>query len=152
MKCLCDNIPRSNKEGDIVDIYLTKDDGTRYKEGRFILAEFISENLEPFPIAEQCKGCGKQVNVTREKWAVYSADDPFIRNTRLVRNVDKFHSYGIFTINTYNESEDYQLVKEYCVDYLENDPYLCLQLRKEVFGKGNKTQLYKDFLLYKEQK
>lgn len=149
MQCICDKIPRQNNTGDIVNIYITKTDGTRYLEGEVILSEFISENTEAYPLIEECRGCGKQINITREKWAVYRTDDPFIKNVRLVRNVDKFHSYGTITINTYNESEDYELVREYCVDYLENDPYLCTQLKKEVFGKGVKTQLYKDFLVFK---
>ena len=145
MQCICDKIPRQNNMGDIVNIYITKTDGTRYLEGEVILSEFISEGTEAFPLIEECRGCGKQINVVREKWAVYRTDDPFIKN-------DKFHSYGTITINTYNELEDYELVREYCVDYLDNDPYLCVQLRKEVLGKGAKTQLYKDFLTFKNRK
>lgn len=149
-KCHHCHLPIKLKVGQTVRNYITREDGTYKCEGNMKLVEFISELPEILPFKEFCEFCRRQVNMTKEKWRVTIIDDPFLKNTYLVRNIYKFHSYGTFTVNTYNDSEDYDLVKVYCVDYLGNDPYLCAKLKREVLSNDPRTQLYKQFLEFKD--
>jgi len=141
-------IKESLNVGDIVDIYITKDDGESYREGQGELIRFISSQEHIYPITNKCE---RQVNVVKEKWEIRRTDDPFLKDTTFIRNIEKFHSEGDIPISSEfsYDSEDFQLIKEYCVDYLDNDPEFCHKLKQEFIGKQKKTDLYKNFLKYK---
>ena len=149
MRCrICSLIPRNLKIGDEVDIYLAQDSGVHKFEGKGILRKFISTNDEPFPLHERCKGCKKQINVIKDKWIIERVDDKFLKGKEFTRNIIKFHSHGTIPINSYNEFDIYPIFKEYCTDLLENDPYLCEKLRKEIFERKDKTELFLNFKQY----
>lgn len=133
--------------GDIVDIYITKDDGEYYREGQGELVRFISAQDYIYPITSKCE---RQINVVKEKWEVKRVDDPFLKDTTFIRNIERYHSEGDIPITGY-DNEDYQLLKEYCVDYLDNDPENCHKLKQEILGKQQKTELYHKFINYKNE-
>ena len=134
--------------GDIVPVWLRNDFGEEYIEFFGRLVRHITSDTEPYPFISKCKKCKRQVNAITEKWQVARIDDRFIENVSFVRNIRKFHSYGVFSINTYSDSAEALLFNEYCVDFLENDPVLCAKLKREIQNKDKGTELLKNFHKY----
>lgn len=151
--CGADSIPAFLREGLILDIYLTKDDGSVYKEGVGMLVRKVKDIGEPYPYSNECQIHSTDthtINVIKESWVIVRTDDRFLRGQEFVRNFERFHSVGIISTASRYEDPDIDLIAEYCFSELDDNQDLCEDLRKEISGKKEKTRIYYDFIKYKK--
>lgn len=150
-RCACGELKKRLTKGMVLDIFLTKDNGESYKEGKGRLIRRIKEVGQPFPYNIHCKKHSTDTNVVnaiKEMWVIERADDRFLIGQEFVRNFNKFHSVGILSTSTRYESPEMNYLNEYCFAELQDDQNLCEDLREEIEKKRKRTKLYTKFINY----
>lgn len=151
--CTCDaeSILTRLEEGLELDIFITRDDGSVYKEGRGVLLRKIKEVGEPYPYATDCKAHNVDdgvVNVIKEMWVIVRTDDPFLKGQEFVRNFERYHSTGLISTTCRYEDPEIDFIMDFCFSELDGDQRLCEDLKEEIEGTREKTILYKNYITF----
>jgi hypothetical protein len=136
------------KPGLKVPIYIEDSDKNLKKEGEAVLVRKAKTSFEqePFPLTMNCEGCKRQVNLIKEKWIV-NPTDPFTRHLTYPRWVIRLYSYGDISMKEYQGHPFLEFVEPYCFGHIE-DETMCNELKKQLLGKKESTELLDNFIKY----